>query len=261
LAGSDQDRIDDIMEMFQNPEITLIIANRGGWGCNRIISNLDYQVIQANPKVIMGYSDLTGLLNAITATTGMITMHEPMGVDDWSNGLNAQYISEVLIQGETVTYSNPPAYPTVVTITSGKARGTLIGGNLSVFSAMSGSKFVAAGRFKQAILFLEEVEEFPYSVDRMLTELFLAQELFPIAGFVWGRCTSCNPPAPLPGATGNWTWQDVVTSRFQPLGFPAYYGAQFGHDLSAQFVLPIGGEVEIDADLHTITLLQPAVQL
>jgi len=261
LSASDADRAADVMEMFGRDDVKMIIANRGGWGCNRFIDLLDYQFIASHPKIIMGYSDLTGLLNAITANTGMVTMHGPMGVDDWSNGVNAAYISQVLIQGQAVVYSNNAAYPDVTTINSGKARGTLIGGNLSVFSALSGSLYVNLGRFGQAILFLEEVEEFPYSIDRMLTELYLAQELFPIAGFVWGRCASCNPPPPNPGATGNWTWQDVVVQRVQPLGIPSYYGAMFGHDMSGQWVLPIGAEVEMDADAHTITLLEPIVQV
>jgi len=261
LAASDQDRANDVMDMFNRDDIKLIIANRGGWGCNRFVNLLDFQLISSKPKVIMGYSDLTGLLNAITASTGMITMHGPMGVDDWSNGVNAQYIHQVLIQGQAVVYSNNAQYSDVFTITSGKAKGTLIGGNLSVFSALSGSNYVNLGRFGEAILFLEEVGEFPYSIDRMLTELYLAQELFPIAGFVWGRCASCAPPPPNPGATGNWTWQDVVVQRIQPLNIPSYYGAMFGHDMSGQFIMPIGADVEIDADAHTITLLDSVVQM
>jgi muramoyltetrapeptide carboxypeptidase len=252
LSGTDQERAADLMAMYKDPQVKYIIANRGGWGFNRFLDLIDYNVIKANPKPIQGYSDLTGLLNAITSQTGHITFHGPMGVDNWLNGKNADWIKRVVMQGQALPFSSPPEVSQATTINPGKARGKLIGGNLSVFSALLGSKYLPKS-YAGYILFLEEVEELPRKVDRMMTSIYTAGILDQISGFVFGQCTTCtdNPPT--------FTWQEIIDQKIKPLGIPAFRGAWFGHDLTSQFVLPIGGQVEIDADKGTITMLESAV--
>jgi len=255
LAGNDTQRASDLMTMFQDPTVTMIVANRGGYGCSRIIDKLDYDIIAENPKVFMGYSDLTACLNAITTKTGLITFHGPMGIDTWFGGnssLNGEYVQNVTMFGQEMNYTNLPMYQTV-TINPGKARGTLIGGNLSVFTAIIGSQYLFLNHTVGAILFLEDVNEAVYQIDRMLTQLHLGGYFDNLAGFVFGRCTDCT------AGNESLTLLQVLQQKIQPLGIPAFEGAMFGHDLYAQFTLPIGLMAEIDADAGTISLLEPAV--
>jgi len=253
FSANDSDRASDVMAAFQDKSVAFIIANRGGWGCNRIIDMLDYGIIKANPKPIMGYSDLTGLLNAIHMRTGLVTFHGPMGLDDWPDNVNQQYIQQVIMGGEEVTFVNLPNF-TTTTIVPGKAKGRLVGGNLSVFVAMLDSIF-APEDFSGKILFLEDVQEEPYSIDRMLTSLHLQGALNQISGFVFGQCSECYPPN-----NQSFTWQQVVEMRFSPLtNVPSYLGAMFGHEIETQFILPIGAMVEMDSVAGTITMLEAAV--
>lgn len=259
LAGTDQQRADDVMAMFKDPSVKMIVANRGGWGCNRFIDMLDYEVIARNPKVIMGYSDLTGLLNAIHTKTGLVTFHGPMGLDQWwskGDGVSGKVVHQMVQQAAPLRLTNTDNVP-IRTITSGRARGKLVGGNLSVFSAMIGSPYLTLEQMKGAILFLEEVGEEPYRIDRYLTQVQLAGYLKVISGFVFGRCTNCeasnkNRTLPL---------DLIIDQKIKPLGIPAFTGAMFGHDLDAQYTLPIGLEVEIDSASGTIQMLESAVRL
>jgi muramoyltetrapeptide carboxypeptidase len=115
LAGIDQHRADDIHFMFQNPEVNFILSNRGGFGCIRILDKLDYSLIKRNPKIIMGYSDLTALLNAIHIQTGLITFYGPMGIDNWKN-LNSYYFKKIAFEGEAIMLKNPPQFNKTITI-------------------------------------------------------------------------------------------------------------------------------------------------
>jgi muramoyltetrapeptide carboxypeptidase len=215
----------------------------------------------------MGYSDLTGLLNAIHFRTGMVTFHGPMGLDNWDS-ISVGYFQQVLQQGRQVNFSNPPSFnlSAVTTITSGTTTGRLVGGNLSVFTAMLGSKFLPPPEaFRNFILFLEEVGEETYRLDRMLEQLALSGILQAVRGFVFGVCTDCSTAlscdGPVPPASQTFSVAQVLQQKVQPLGVPAFAGAMFGHELPQQFILPIGGLVSIDADAGTITMLESAVAL
>ncbi len=252
------------MSLFSNHSIELIIGNRGGWGCARVLQLLDYDLISEEGTVMMGYSDYTALLNAITHKTGRVTIHGPMGVDNWTpdpslDGLsNVKYVTEMLFQNQLLTFSNPASFP-YTTVTSGKGKGRLIGGNLATFTAMIPSYFVQAD-FTGKILFLEEVGEAPYRIDRWLTQLALAGVFDEISGFVFGQCTSCGTNnATDPSDPYGFTWKQVLTMRLSqyPL-VPSFYGGMFGHGINTQWTLPVGGMVEIDADAGTITMLEPA---
>jgi len=250
LASSDEDRASDVMAMFMNSSVKAIISTRGGWGTNRILEMIDYGVISKNAKLIMGYSDLTGLLNAITHKTGLVTFHGPMGVDSWNNW-NSKYFQSVVFDAQMVTFTNQDNHNTT-TVKSGKAKGRLIGGNLSVFVAMIGSMYLPNPRVAQPpfILFLEDVGEASYRLDRMLTQLHLSGFLNAASGIVWGRCTNCDE--------GGFTVAQVLQQKFQNLNVPIFTGAMTGH-IAEQFILPIGLEVEMDADKGTIRMLEPAL--
>lgn len=249
LAGTDQQRASDLMWAFQNPNVSGIIANRGGWGCNRILPMLDYSIIRQNPKVLMGFSDLTGCLNAITTQTGLVTFHGPMGVNNWKNTLNAAHFKEVAM---SASFNRPMVSKTpVTTITHGIAQGKLIGGNLSVFNAMAGSVYFPPTD-EPYILFLEDVSEATYVMDRYLTQLDNAGVFRKAAGLVFGQCTTCP-------VNGDFTMLQLLQQKWGSLNdIPSFMGAMTGH-IAEQFTLPIGSHVSINATAGTITLMEPAV--
>jgi muramoyltetrapeptide carboxypeptidase len=259
LAGRDEDRAADINNFFLDPEVRAVLALRGGWGCNRLLPFLDFGLIRKNPKIVMGMSDITGLLLGIYAKTGIVTFHGPTGGSSW-NEFTTDQATRVLFDGEAITMKNMEGTDDrlvqvknrVLRITPGTARGRLVGGNLTVLTALMGSDYLPD--FDGCILFLEDVREEVYRVDRMLTQLKLAGVLEGIAGFVFGRCTDCEPT----NRYGSLTLREVLNDHVAPLGIPAWYGSMIGH-IADKFTVPVGVPAEINADTGTIKLLEPAV--
>jgi muramoyltetrapeptide carboxypeptidase len=259
LAGTDAERASDVNAMFADPGVHGILAMTGGSGGNRILPLIDYAAIRRTPKFLGGYSDLTALINAVQMQTGLVTFHCPMGASEW-NDFSVQWLLGAVVQAQALTLSNSvekedalvPRGGRISTLRGGRARGVLVGGNLAVLSAMAGSAYWP--RFDGAILFLEEVNEYIYRVDRMLSQLKLAGALDRLAGVVLGGFTNCNPGE----GYGTLTLDEVFDDYFKPLGVPAYSGAQFGH-IKRKFTLPVGLEVEMDADAGTLRYLTPAV--
>ncbi len=260
LAGTDAERAADVNAQFADPSVAGVVAVRGGWGCARILPLLDFDAIAENPKVLVGYSDVTALLLAVHSITGLVTFHGPVGLGPW-NRFTVDYFKRILFDGEPVLYSNPTAVgdnltqvtDRVQTISPGKARGPLLGGNLTVLSAIVGSRYLPD--WDGAILFLEDINEYIYRIDRMLTQLQLAGVLDRISGLIFGKCTDCEPGE---GGYGSLTLDQVFDDHIRPLEVPAYQGAMIGH-IRDKFTLPEGIPVEIDADKGTIQLLEPPV--
>ncbi len=251
LAGKDLDRAADINAMFADRSVDAILPVRGGWGLNRILDRLDYNLIRYNPKIVIGYSDITSLLLAIYARTGIITFHGPVGISNW-NDFTLNYFEDIILQKKAVTLKNPIEMR-VKTITPGRVRGKILGGNLTVITSTIGSGYLPS--FDGAILFVEEVSEDIYKIDRMLTQLKLAGILDRLSGFIFAQCRDCgNPLDTDPSLTLNQLLDDII----KPLKIPAWYGAAIGH-IPNKFTVPIGLDVEIDASLGQIRMLQPAV--
>ena len=259
LAGTDEARATDVNSMYSDPDVDAIITLRGGWGCNRILDLINYKTIAKNPKIIMGYSDITSLLLALNAKTSLVTFHGPVGVSTW-NEYSTDYVKRLLFEGESFTMNNPTdkgdnltqVKNRILTIHEGKSQGKLLGGNLSVLAAMVGSDYLPD--FKGNILFLEEVDEAPYRVDRMLTQLKLAGILDKISGFVFGKCSSCDSGE----SYGSFTLEEVLDDHIKPLGIPAWFGSMIDH-IEDKFTIPLGVKAEIDAKKGSIKLLEPAV--
>ena len=261
LAGTDAERAGDLNAMFADPDVDGIVCVRGGSGAARLLPLLDYATIRANPKVLLGYSDITALHNALLAQAGLVTFHGPIGAGSW-NPFNVDQFKRIFFERELMRYRNvvtdaddelvPRALPPVI-VRVRFSRGELIGGNLTVLTAIAGSPYLPdfAGR----ILFLEDVEEAPYRVDRMLTTLKLMGALDAIAGFIFGDCTDCDPGA----GYGSLTLDQIFDDHIRPLGIPAYRGAMIGH-IKEQFIVPHGGAVEMDADAGTFRMLAPVFQ-
>jgi muramoyltetrapeptide carboxypeptidase len=263
LAGDDKARADDINSAFADTSVAAVHAIRGGWGSARVLPYLDFDTIRRNPKVIIGYSDITALLVSIYGRTGLITFHGPIGLGRW-DPWSLDYYRRVLLAGEKVVYANKQGITAernsltqvefrTQTITPGKARGRLLGGNLTVLTTILGSPYLPD--WENAILFCEDVREDLYRVDRMLTQLKLAGVLGKIRGFVFGGCSECGPGD---GNYGALTLEEIFLDHIKPLGVPAWQGAMIGH-AQPQWTLPVGGQVEIDASAGTIALLEAVV--
>jgi muramoyltetrapeptide carboxypeptidase len=259
LAGKDEDRAADVNRFFADPSVKAVLAIEGGWGCARVLPHLDWQTIRRNPKVVSGFSDLTGLHCGLHAKTGLVTFHAPNALASWP-AFSVDHFRRVVFGGEAVTMVNPTGGEDRLvqrenrtrTITPGKARGRLVGGNLSVLAALVGTPYVPS--FDGAVLFLEDVGEEIYRVDRMMTQLRLAGLLGRVRGFVFGSCSECGPGE----RYGSLTLEEVLDEHVRPLGVPAYEGAMIGHQ-KRQFTVPVGVEVEVDASAGAITMLEPAV--
>jgi len=259
LAGRNEARAADVNAFFADASVSGIFAIRGGWGCARILPLLDWDTIRRNPKVVTGYSDVTALHCGVQARTGLVTFHAPTLLSDWPP-FSVEHFRRVVFEGEALAMSNPGGEEERLVqrenrtraIAPGRARGRLLGGNLTVLTALVGSPYLPA--FDGAILFLEDVNEEIYRVDRMLTQLALAGVLRRLRGFVFGSCSECKPGE----GYGSLTLEEVLDEHVRPLGIPAYEGAMIGHQ-ARQFTVPVGTLVELDAGAGTITMLEPAV--
>lgn len=252
LAGSDKMRADELMDMFQNKSIKGILTMRGGWGCARILDLIDYEIISQNPKVIMGFSDITSLINAIYTKTGLVTYHGPCGYSSWGD-FSTEQVMNVLVKGQPTLFKNPPDYQDdLKTWSGGTAQGALVGGNLTVIVSMVGTSFEP--NWNNKILFLEEIKEEPYRVDRMLWQLKQAGVFKKVNGIVLGSFRDCEPEEP----ERSFSLDQVFAQHFSKLPYPVYQGASFGH-IAPKFTLPIGILTEIDADNFTLKTLEKSV--
>ena len=257
LAGSDAERAADLNAMFADPEVAAIVCIRGGFGAGRLLPLLDYAGIRRHPKPLLGYSDVTALHCALQAQAGLVSFHGTMGSGSW-NRFNVEQFRRVFLDRELVEFRNKQdagdelvqRRNRTMTITGGKAQGELVGGNLSVLVSLAGSPYMPD--FRGRILFLEDVSEAPYRIDRMFNTLRLSGALAQIAGFVFGECTDCDPGS----GYGSLTLEQILDDYIRPLKVPAYRGAMIGH-IREQFIVPVGGRVELDADAGTLRMLEP----
>ncbi|MDR0232675.1 MAG: LD-carboxypeptidase [Dysgonamonadaceae bacterium] len=263
FSGTDQSRANDINELFANPEVKGIMAIKGGYGCTRILNLLDYQTIRENPKIIIGFSDVTALLNAIHQETGLITFHGPVSQTIYRD-YNAMQFRRIIMNPEDTTLiesspddlklsSENPEYARY-TITSGRAEGQLAGGNLSVLASMTGTKYQLNGKGK--LIFIEEIDEDPYRIDRMLTQLIDSGILQDANGIMFGICKGCNTSKNQ--ITDSFSLREVIENQIKPLGIPACYGLSFGHNIH-NFTLPIGVNAKLDTEKMTVKLTESAV--
>ena len=254
LAGTDEERANDLNAMFADPEVKAVICIRGGSGAARILPLINYDQIRNNPKPILGYSDITALHHAIYAQTGLITFHGPNGTGSW-NSFNVKQFEKIFFEQEQVTFENERVKEDdlvikknrIQTIYPGVATGDLFGGNLTVLTALAGSPYLAD--FTDKILFLEDIGEEPYRIDRMMSTLKLMGALDKIKGFVFGQCTDCDPSS----GYGNLTLDELFDDYILPLNIPAYRGAMIGH-IPKQFILPMGVRVTLNANKGTIQM-------
>lgn len=260
-AGSIAERVADIHAMFKDREVKAIFAIRGGSGASGLLPHLDYNLMRANPKILTGYSDITALHLAIHRRAGLVTFHAPVATsrpnDYWHYHFlriltepQPIYTMHMSIENERRAESAPQLG--IKTFRHGIAEGPLMGGNLSIVSALAGTPFAAqtAGR----ILFLEDVREPPYRIDRMLTQLDQADPFSKTAGVMFGvftRAESRDNDRTL-------SLEEVIEHHLAPLKVPAVAGYSVGH-IAHQMTLPIGVRARLNTHEQTLTLLEPAV--
>jgi muramoyltetrapeptide carboxypeptidase len=256
LAGTDAQRAEDYMAMVADPDVRGIFAVRGGWGGARILPLLDWDAIRANPKLLIGYSDTTALHLAIAARAGFPTIHGPNAAsrwerESWESLWRLAFAADTPVLGGAQT--EQASGRAGRTIAQGTARGRLLGGNLTILSTLMGTPWLPS--FDGAVLFLEDVNEDIYRVDRMLQQLGLAGVLGKLSGIAFGQCTSCGSATQ---EQSGFTLDHILDHHLGALGIPAFTGANIGH-VTNQLAMPHGAEVELDAEACTLRLLEPAV--
>ena len=256
FAGRDRDRANDLNRMFADDTIAGVVCYTGGWGSPRVLPHLDYELIARKPKVLIGYSDITALLNAIHQRTGLITFHGPVGGSPWEP-YSVENFRRVVMTPEPAGVLAPPAKKPselvdrvnrVVTLHRGKATGRLAGGNLTLLASLMGTPYEIDTN--GAILFAEDIREEIYRIDRMLTQLALGGKFERMAGFVFGRCTDCEATM--------FSLEDVLRDRFGSGPAPAISGLSFGH-IEQKLTLPVGVMATLDADEGTLAITESAV--
>ncbi len=292
LAGSDERRAEELMQAFSDPEVDAIFPGTGGYGTTRILDMLDFDVIRKNPKLFIGFSDITALHAAFNKKASLITYHSPaplygLGTDTNLTPFSAKYFFRAVEESPESSQDyvieckgkGKNKVPQPVAIGKGKARGRLTGGNLTLLAALEGTPYAIDTR--DAILLVEDVGEAPYRIDRMLQQLKTNGKLATLRGAVVGQFTDTEPtiskadkfvayvqkcwrhilrlfikvPEPKERKVDpRFQAEGVLRQYFEPLGIPVLMNFPIGH-YKMNCTLPLGGEVEIDADKGTLTVI------
>ena len=249
LAGDDRDRASELQGYFADPEVKAIFSARGGYGCGRLLPILDFKAMAATPKIFVGFSDATFLLNALVDFSGMVSFHGPMVAMDFAKGLSPRSFEHLqgLLNGKIDSFELEARE----TLHPGSAQGEVIGGCLSVVVAMIGTPYEP--RFDGRILFLEDTGEKAYRIDRMLVQLRQSGALGRVAGIVFGAIRAIDGNEP----------ETQLIARFAAeqtagLGCPVLYGIEAGHG-TENFTIPFGVVARIDSAARRIIFTEPAV--
>lgn len=259
FAGTDAQRLADLHWAFESPDIDAVWCIRGGYGCSRLLPMIDFKKIARNPKVFIGYSDVTALHLAIQQHTGLVTFHGPVAASEFPENTLQHFRSVVMdpVANYTVRIPDAAALPAddvfqPFLITPGRATGALSGGNLTLLAALVGTPF--APSYKNKLVFMEDVGEQPYRIDRMLTQMLQGSDLSQAAGIALGVFADCRPKGDGPSLS----LQETLRDRLGGLGIPVVYGIPFGH-VAHQMTFPYGIRAALDADKGELTFLETAV--
>jgi muramoyltetrapeptide carboxypeptidase len=261
LGGSIQERLDDLHQMFGDSEVNAVFAIRGGYGSEQLLDRIDYDLIRRNPKVFLGYSDITALHLAIQKKAGLVTFHGPVVLSRFAE-YTQKYFRKALFSTEAIgAVANPPDSDPLRpnhmlrVIRPGKASGPLTGGNLTLISTTMGTPYEIETRGR--ILFLEDVDEQPYSIDRMLTQLRLAGKFDGVAGIIFGECHDCRPRDYQPSFESTFSLGEVLDNILGKAPVPVLSGLTVGHT-DDQATLPLGVMSTLDTEKGELVIDQPA---
>src|SRR5580700_532568 len=237
FAGSVQRRARELEEMFSRDEVRAVVCARGGYGANHLLPVLDFEKVRAHPKIIVGYSDPTALLTYCSDALGLVTFHGPMVAKDWGHDGGVDMASWLAALADAAPWQpNLPAGSGASGLVDGMADGILYGGCLSILVASLGTPYEI--KTAGTILFLEDLAEKPYRIDRMLMQLKLAGKLANVRGIVFGEMLDCRQTAK--AENQGYTLEEVVLRIVGDLGVPVAYGVRSGHVTAGNITLPIG---------------------
>ncbi len=256
FAGTDAQRASDINDLFADPQVKAIFVARGGYGSHRILSLLDYRRIKQNPKILVGYSDITALQLGLFAKTGLVTFSGPMVASDLGRKLTPE--AEDSFWKTLTSASNPAPITCATTLSSGpntvkRSVGRILGGNLSLIAALVGTGYFPD--IRNLILLLEEIDERPYRIDRLLQQINLAGILDRATGIALGKFINCAATAGKPSLTLDQVFQET----FSGFRYPVLSGFDYGHTKSP-LTIPIGIRASLSTHSRKIGFLEPAVQ-
>ena len=246
LAGTDAQRVGDFNDALQDREVRAIFALRGGYGTMRLLNDVNYDAFAAAPKVVLGYSDLTALLNALTQRAGVVTFHGPVAALSKFTPVETAWLQAAIERREPIGALSLTGTQTLV---AGRASGRLSGGNLTLLAALCGTPYAVD---LSGIAFIEEVDESPYRIDRMLTQLRLAGAFAKTQGIVVGQCSGCDITVESESPR-SLTLLETLHDRLGDLGIPVVSGASFGH-IEEQWTLPIGVSATLDTQTQTLSI-------
>jgi muramoyltetrapeptide carboxypeptidase len=258
LAGTDEERLKDLHSMFKNKNVKAIISVRGGYGSGRLLDKINYGLIKRNPKIFVGYSDITALQMAFLKKTGLVTFAGPMlAVDFWKENVNTfteEFFWKMVTSTKKIGKLINPDNETFYTLTKGRGEGSLIGGNLSLLTSLLGTPYQA--NLKNAILLLEEIGEEPHKIDRMFYQLKYATNNFKdIKGIIIGRFVDCYIKDK---SSPSLTLNDVISDYFGNLKVPVIYNVKHGH-IEQNLTIPWGLKTKMNSSRNFIEIGESAV--
>ncbi len=255
-------RLDDFHGMFRDKDVRAVFCVRGGYGAAQLLDRIDYDLVRRNPKIFLGYSDITALHLAINKLARLVTFHGPVALSRFSDYTQTSFRKALFEAKPIGEVTNPPEKEsprpahTLRTIRAGAASGTLIGGNLTLVSTTMGTPYEIETRGR--ILFLEDVDEEPYRIDRMLTQLRLAGKFTGVAAIIFGECKDCRAQDYKPSVSNPYSLGEVLDNIFGELKVPVLSGLTVGHT-DDQLTLPLGVAATLDADKGTLTIKESGV--
>ncbi|EJO5346126.1 LD-carboxypeptidase [Clostridium botulinum] len=249
LAGEDINRAKDLMDMFTDPSIDMLLCSRGGYGSMRILPYLDFNIIKNNPKIFGGFSDITVLLNCISSKCNFTTFHCPMLSSNFHNIYTLKSFLQALMNNFTsYEVSNPNFIPTL-SLTDAVVEGTLVGGNLSLICNTLGTPYEI--NTVDNILLLEEISEPPYKIDRMLTQLILSGKIESCSGLILGQFSNCT----MDNYKKNFSINEFILDKLSYSSKPTIANLMTGH-CEPNITLPIGSKIRLDCKNNLLNILK-----
>jgi muramoyltetrapeptide carboxypeptidase len=252
FADTDENRFGELMYSFDVQTDNAIVCIRGGYGATRLLPHIDFELIKNNPKIFMGFSDITALQSAFYVKTGLVSIHGIVGVSEFTDYIKKQ-LTDLIIQ-PVDNYTLP--LKNFKTLNSGYAKGKIVGGNLAVLCSLIGTEYLY--KFENNIVFLEDIFEPPYKIDRMFTQLLQATDISKAAAIVFGTFHRCDSKTHEINEDKSFTIEQIIRMNFSELKIPIIFDANFGH-IKDSIIFPIGVNASINADNGEITLQEKAV--
>jgi muramoyltetrapeptide carboxypeptidase len=257
LGGLDDERLADLHEMFSDRTIKAIISIRGGYGTIRLLDKINYNLIKKNPKILVGYSDITSLQFAIYVKTGLLTFSGPMAAVDLANDVDKfteEMFWRMVTSNKKIGKIKNPGGEKICALTTGIAKGRLVGGNLSLLGSLLGTPYFP--KFDKSILFMEDVDENPYRVDRYFAQMRLAKIFDNMSGLILCNFTDCEETDPTKKSL---TINEVVYDYFSKMKKPIIYNVLYGH-VKSKNTIPIGVRARINATKGEFEILESCVR-